>query len=341
MEYFAPVDGYTIWYYDPGGCFCSYCKPNQAAQLFSQTKLVSDIGDQVSPGASYTIGIAPAFVFAENAFYTQQEMDIWMPNFLSQIHNYYGTGGKRIMISDHGENEQSGLYIGWVNSTWFMKQPMLYSTYGMMCEYGYVVPHIRFGYIHQNLVQRAMNHQTEGGVIMTAHSAINKPGVYAAGYGMYEQPSSWQEMAQAYARYIAKGESYQPFLDIVLADESVQNVGNDPSEQYQPESNYVKQDGYITDMENAWNRLAAKEHYLGDPDQLRGFVKAQRYYWRLAKCTNQSEFTNIANAFKADLSAIPMYTHYMTKVPSSQDLAFHAKWVWRWWVWDRNNDTGL
>ena len=49
MEYFAPMDGYTVWFYDPAGCFCAKCKPNQADMLVDQFKLVRDLGKRIFP----------------------------------------------------------------------------------------------------------------------------------------------------------------------------------------------------------------------------------------------------------------------------------------------------
>ena len=81
MEYFAPVDGYSVWFYDPAGCFCERCKPNQVCKLLDQFKLVYELGTRISPHAEYAIGAAPMFVFAEAKIYTQEEVDQWVPAF--------------------------------------------------------------------------------------------------------------------------------------------------------------------------------------------------------------------------------------------------------------------
>ena len=41
MEYFSPVDGYVVWFYDPAGCFCDQCKPNQLGVLYDQYQSIA------------------------------------------------------------------------------------------------------------------------------------------------------------------------------------------------------------------------------------------------------------------------------------------------------------
>ena len=339
MEYFAPVDGYTIWFYDPAGCFCEQCKPNQADMLLDQFKLVHDLGKRISPEAEYAIGAAPIFVFEEAKFYTRQELDTWVPAFFDKCRDLLGGG--RPMVVDHGENDLTAVYNGWVDPGRFRRQAMLYSTYGMMGEYSYVFPHVRFGYIKENAHDRTARHRLEGGMVMTMHNVGNRPGVWSVGHALYGTVDSWRELAESVARYEAKGPAYQPYLDILLADEAVSTTGSAP-EQTDPQVNYAAEDRHISTMERAWEQMRGSIRFFrGSADQIAGFVAAQRWYWRMAKCTDESEFTRLYHEFTDEFSKNPVYAHYVTRVPSREDTGFQAYWVWRYYAFDRENKTGM
>ncbi len=337
MEYFAPVDGYITWFYDPAGCFCDECKPNQAEKLFEQFKLVHDLGQRISPNAQYVIGTAPIYVFGEVKFYTMDELGKWVPKFLAMCHDLLGD---RPMVVDHGENDLTSIYNGWVDPTKFKRQAMLYSPYGMMGEYSYVVPHIRFAYIKENMYNRTAKHNIEGGMVMTMHNVSNMPGVWSVGESLFGKVDNWKQLAQSYARYSAKGNAYEPYLNILLADEAVSTQGSVPG-QTDAQKNYNAQGGYISNMERAWNQLRGDGRlFIGNMNQVEGFVKAQRYYWKMAKCTDTDEFTKLYRAFTDDLSHNPVYRHYVTNVPSREDTGFQVREVWRYWVHDYDNKIG-
>ena len=339
MEYFAPVDGYSVWFYDPAGCFCEHCKPSQVCKLLDQFKLVHDLGTRISPHAEYAIGAAPMFVFAEAKIYTQEELDKWVPAFFYQCRKLLGGG--RPLIIDHGENDLTSIYRGWVDPTRFRREPMLYSTYGMMGEYGYVVPHVRFGHIKENVHDRTAKHGAEAGMVMTMHNVSNRPGVWSVGKALYGSISDWHELAESFAHYEAKGEAYQPYLEILLADEAVAVTGS-AAGQTDPQANYAAQAQHLTAMEDAWVRLQPHAAlFRGNIDQVAGFVAAQRWYWNMAKCTDETEFTRLFEAFTKDLASNPVYAHFVQRVPSREDAGFQAFWVWRYFVWDKNNKTGM
>jgi hypothetical protein len=52
--------------------------------------------------------------------------------------------------------------------------------------------------------------------------------------------------------------------------------------------------------------------FFGDKDWLRGFVKAQRWYWKLAQAPDEKAFDALLEQFKVDVGSIPMYGDYMS-----------------------------
>ena len=178
-------------------------------------------------------------------------------------------------------------------------------------------------------------------MVMTMHNVSNRPGVWSVGRALYGSINDWHELADSFAHYEAKGEAYQPYLDILLADEAVAVIGS-AAGQTDPQANYAAQDQHITAMESAWIRLQPQAaQFRGNIDQVAGFVAAQRWYWSMAKCTDEAEFTRLYQDFTNDLSPNPEYAHFVQRVPSREDAGFQAYWVWRYFVWDKNNKTGM
>ena len=118
MEYYGPVDGYIVWFYDPGGCFCDVCKPNQAQHLFEQFTMVHELSKTISPGAEFQAVLWPTWCFHEYMdrgipYEDPEEVNAFVSDFLGKMRGAFGP--REITILDTAELEGSNIYNGLVD----------------------------------------------------------------------------------------------------------------------------------------------------------------------------------------------------------------------------------
>ena len=322
MEYYMPVDGCTVWFYDPGGCFCSECKPNQADRIFDQLRLIDTLSKTVSPGAKMEAVLWPTWVFHETKGidYTKANVDALVKSFLDKCLSRFGS--RNMAVMDAATVDNSNIYNGLVNSKDFLRNGLLHGVMGATIEQAYPFAALRFAYTLEQ-VAKMQKHNLEAGTLTIGYASTNIPTVYTFADALYDGESPGDHSIRQYAASVAKGDSFKPYLALLLADDAL----------YQSRS-YKEMDTAITQMETQLKLIEKSRKFFGDKDWLRGFVKAQRWYWKLAQAPDENAFDTILSQFKIDVGSIPMYSDYMSgygKVNKSMVAYAAGRHVMMYW----------
>lgn len=317
MEYYGPVDGYVVWFYDPAGCFCKDCKPNQADRIFDQLMTVVDLAKNISPNAKFEAVLWPTWVFSSTPTinYKPDEVKAFVSSFLEKCVSQFGK--RNLTIEDSCESDSTNIYNGLVKADEFKRNAFMYSALGMASEQGYPFAGFRFGYLNAQM-GKARDRGLEEANLFIQYAATNKPGVFAFTDTLYESKTDWKQTAERYASTVAKGSAKSAYLDLLSAMEMLSSAAS-----------YAEMESAVSKVETSWNMLKDNKLFFGDREWLKGYVAAQRWYLRLAQAKDDAEFTNLFSQFKTDVGSIPMYKDFMEKSMTPALINQHLKWYWR------------
>ncbi|MHB0999112.1 MAG: hypothetical protein ACYC27_07690 [Armatimonadota bacterium] len=336
MVYYGPVDGYTVWFYDPAGCFCPECKEHQADRIFDQLMMVEDLSRTISPDAKFEAVLWPTWVFSQTKGidYADKEVKEFITSFLSKCAKHFGSG--KFTIMDTSEREDSNIYNGLVDQKVFRRNALLHSVMGATIEQAYPFAALKLGYTVDQTTEMK-NRKVDAGTLTIGYAPTNIPTVFTFADSLYEGENSGDDSIRSYARAVAKGDSFAPYLDLLLAGDT---IFPKPKDIAQDVRSYKQMDDSISAMEKKLDDLEKCKDFYGDRDWLRGYVKAQRWYWKLAQASDEKSFEDILEQFKADVGSIPMYNDYMsgywkvsrTMVPYAAGR--HVVMYWRFYARD-------
>jgi hypothetical protein len=321
MEYYGPMDGYTVWFYDPGGCFCQDCAAHQADRLFDQLMTVVDLAKTISPNAKFEAVLWPTWDFTSRKDigfpgkgYTAEDVKAFVEDFLAQCLAKFGPRGLTIMDSCEADN--TNLYNGFVKPEAFQRDAFMYSVLGMASEESYPFAAFRLRYLREQM-GKACDRGIEGGQLFIQYAATNYPGVFAFADTLYAEDAGWESTAQRLASTWAKGDSCKPFLRLLAAMEDLDRA-----------TSLGNMENAVRHAEDAAAQIERSPYFYGDRDWLKGYVEAQRYYLQLAQAMDEKTFTEILTRFRADLAALPMYRDYAARTLNPALAHAHIKQYW-------------
>ncbi len=310
MEYFAPVDGYLVWFYDPAGCFCEECKPRQAEMLFSQLMLVADLAKNISPGAEMQAVLWPTWCFPDykdkGIPFTAEERDAFVKEFLQRVTDQFGP--KKVPIVDSCEAEITNMYNGLVDPNQFARNGFIYSFLGYPGESAYLFMPFQF-----HLIAQRMGHVRETGLeectLYDHYPPITFPIQYGVAHELYAGGSA-DELLKAYAATMAKGEAYPLFVEFLQAFETMDQA-----------KTYRERGKAITHAEKVWEKLKDSQHLYASRDWLDGYVKGQRHYLNMSKARTEKAFLKAFQAFKDDLGGNPIFGTFVLNALTPEIVA--------------------
>lgn len=315
MEYFGPVDGYIVWFYDPGGCFCSLCKPNQAQTLFEQLTMVVELARSISPEARFQACLWPTWCFPEQKGFSREEVDGFVRRFLEKCRTQFGPG--KLTILDTCEQPNSNLYREEVTSAGFPRSGFLYTVLGIAGEHAYPFAPFRFRYLDATLGQARRDGLVEAN-LHSFFSATNRPSVFAFAETCFNPTATGPGTIRAYASQMAKGEARESYVALLSdLDASAE------------QTDYAAREAALAQAEARWPRLAAERDFHDNRDWLQGYLLAQRYYLGLARATDEATFRQQLARFKEEVGTIPMYRDYMGQLSAGLVARLHLKQYWR------------
>lgn len=110
IERFREADGFQIWFYDPGGCFCGpekqNCASQQAARLMEQMRSFHAMVRRVNPRADLTVSLWPTWVLEPT--YKVQYRDEFL-DLLAAYARDPANSGTSITVNDSLNHERTGL----------------------------------------------------------------------------------------------------------------------------------------------------------------------------------------------------------------------------------------
>jgi len=318
LEYFGPVDGYMVWFYDPGGCFCDVCYPDQAQYVFEQLMLVHDLAQTISPGAKFQASLWPTWAFVNEEsipFESEEEVHAFVEAFLEKVLAQFGP--RAISIIDSVEADTTNVYNGYVNPEQFLRTGFLYTPMGAPSEAAYPFPPFRIPYIHE-IMAKARDRGLEDSEFFIQYAATNYPSVFAFADVLYDGDATVASTLRSFASTIAKGEA----LDLSIAlFEVLERAYQGPT--YEAKAAALEEAATIAE------RLGSHALYFGDPAWLRGHVLGQQLYLSLARVTTEDEFMDGFVHLQEALGANPMYHDYATNYVNPGLVARQVRDYWR------------
>ncbi len=320
MEYYGPVDGYIVWFYDPGGCFCDVCKPNQGQHLFEQFSMVYDLAKTISPGAEFQAVLWPTWCFHE---YTDRgipykdpaEVQAFVKEFLGKMRTLFGP--RELTIMDTGELEGSNIYNGLVDPKEFKRSAFLYSIMGLPSESMFPFASFKINELAE-VMGKARDRGVEDANFFIQYANINKPSVFAFGDILYDKKATADETLRRFAATMAAGEARTLLYNVLERLEAMQAA-----------KTYDAKEIAIGEVQSAWEKLDAHPQFLGSREWLSGFVLSQKYYLGMARATSEDDFLESLNALKTALGQIPLWEHFARDALSPNLAASHIATYWR------------
>ncbi|MBX3180811.1 MAG: hypothetical protein KF886_25970 [Candidatus Hydrogenedentes bacterium] len=320
MEYYGPVDGYIVWFYDPGGCFCDVCKPNQAQHLFEQFTMVHELSKTISPGAEFQAVLWPTWCFHEYTdrgipYEDPEEVNAFVSDFLGKMRGAFGP--REITIMDTAELEGSNIYNGLVDPAGFKRSAFLYSVMGLPSESVFPFASFKINEIAR-VMGRARDRGVEDANFFIQYANVNRPSVYAFGHVLYDRNTTAEAVLRGFAATEAAGEARELLYHVL-----------DRLEAMQAAATYDAKETALGEVKTAWEALSAHPRYLGNREWLEGFVRSQQHYLGMARAASEVEFTDQLNTLKAKLAEIPMWEDFARRVLSPALAAGHIQTYWR------------
>lgn len=320
MEYYGPVDGYIVWFYDPGGCFCDVCKPNQGRHLFEQFSMVHDLAKTISPGAEFQAVLWPTWCFHE---YTDRgipykdpaDVQAFVKDFLGRMRGLFGP--RELTIMDTGELEISNIYNGLVDPREFKRSAFLYSIMGLPSESMYPFASFKINEIAE-VMGKARDRGVEDANFFIQYANINKPSVFAFGDILYDKGATAGETLRRFTATMAAGEARTLLYNVL-----------DRLEAMQAATTYDAKEAAIGEAQVAWVKLKDHPQFLGSREWLSGFVVSQKYYLGMARATSEGEFLEKLSGLKAELGEIPLWEDFASHALTPALAASHVATYWR------------
>lgn len=320
MEYYGPVDGYIVWFYDPGGCFCDVCKPNQGQHLFEQFSMVHDLAKTISPGAEFQAVLWPTWCFHE---YTDRgipykdpaEVQAFVKDFLGKMRTLFGP--RELTIMDTGELEGSNIYNGLVDPKEFKRSAFLYSIMGLPSESMFPFASFKINELAE-VMGKARDRGVEDANFFIQYANINKPSVFAFGDILYDKNATADETLRRFTATMAAGEARTLLYNVL-----------DRLEAMQAATTYDAREVAIGEVQAAWDKLNAHPQFLGSREWLSGFVLAQKYYLGMARATSVEAFNENLNTLKSELAKLPLWEDFARAALSPDLAASHIATYWR------------
>jgi len=319
MEYYGPVDGYTVWFYDPPGCFCPECRVHQADRIVDQLAMVATAAGDISPGAKLEAVLWPTWCFHETPGIdlSKDEVKGLVGRFLDMCDARFGS--RRVAVMDTCEFDFSNLFNGLVPPGRFARNGLLHSVLGGTIEQRYPFAPFRLRHLAAG-ARRICSHGLEAGTLTTGYAATTFASVYAFADMLYEGTPSAGDAMRRFAASVAKGKAIGTLVALLEAGEDLGEA-----------TSYAAMEAAMGRMEAAWRALEPMRLFRGDRDWLSGYVRAQRWYLRLAQTKDADSFGGLLDEFRKDVGAIPMYRAYMAAYDRAAPLGapHHVRIYWR------------
>lgn len=323
MEYYGPVDGYIVWFYDPGGCFCPDCWKHQGGNLFEQLMTVVDLARSISPNAAFEACLWPTWCFHEAQWginFPREEVKAFVREFLEKALAQFGPRNLTIMDNCDplfGEYEYV-ICDGTVKPEHFKRNAFMHRALGTPGEASYPFAYFNFRYLDEAMGavrQRGL----EEALLTAIYVGASSPVLYAFANTLWDNAATWEDTLRRYASTMAKGDAYEPFVAVLTALEDV-NAGK----------TYAARDEALTRAEAAFAVLESATGFRGSLDWLRGYVRAFRGYSTLAQTTDQAGFDAAFAELKKAVGAVPMYRDFMEhQVTPEMCVKLHLSGYWR------------
>ena len=323
MEYYGPVDGYIVWFYDPGGCFCPDCWERQGDHLFEQLMLVVELARTISPDAEFEACLWPTWCFHEAQWginYPREEVKVFVRGFLDRALAYFGPRNLTIMDScDTSFSEyEYVIYDGTVDADQFKRNGFMHRVLGTPGEASYPFSPFMFRYISE-VVGQARDWDLDESLFSAIYVGSTFPSVYAFADTLWHAGATADETMRRYASTVAKGEAGPGFARVLSALEDMATADT-----------YEEKDASLSVAEAAWADVRASALFQGDRDAMGGYVEAQRRYLEMARASDEAGFIREYDLLRERLSAVPMYSDYMGNVLTPEVCAkLHVLGYWR------------
>lgn len=304
MEYYGPVDGYVVWFYDPGGCFCEPCRANQGQNLVEQFMLVKQLAQTISPGAAFQACLWPTWCFHEEQWginFPAPEVKAFVRHFLDRALEQCGPRNLTILDSCDTSftNYEFNIYSGIADPAQFKRNGFLHRVLGTPGEASYVFAPFAFDYIHATM-GTALDRELEESMLSVIYTTPSSPSIFAFGDLLYSGSGSAEDRIRRYAATWAKGGARESAANLLLALEKLSRA-----------SSYTEMEGALENAEAAWAHLDADPLFFGNREWLRGYVRAQRHYLTLAQAQDEAAYDAAFASFTREIGEIPIYAAYM------------------------------
>jgi hypothetical protein len=320
MAYYGPVDGYIVWFYDPGGCFCDVCLPNQAQHLHEQFSLVRELASTVSPNARFQAVLWPTWCFHEYTtrgipYESADQVRAFVQDFLGRLRKDFGP--RELTIMDTGELDSSNIYNGRVNPEEFQRSAFVYSIMGLPSESMYPFAAFKINEM-ATMLTKARDQGLEDANFFLQYANVNRPSVFAFGDILFDPAGTPDTAIQRFVATATTGSSRGPLSTVLERLESMQAAPD-----------YAAKAAALSEAEAAWHALRGIHDSGIDPEWLSGFLIAQRYYLAMARAGSEETFQASLGALKAELAAIPMWRHFAEHALGKDLAASHVRLYWR------------
>ncbi len=180
MELYGPLDGYTVWFWDPGGCFCADCRTHQAERIFDQLNTIATLAETASPGARVEACLWPTWAFPIYEEYgvpfNKEQSEALVRDFLQLALEKYGP--HKLTLMDGGEDDFTHLFNGTLDGQPFPRDAFVYRVMGQQGESAFPFALFRIRYQQERLA-RVREKGIEGATFFTIYSTPNEPAVHA------------------------------------------------------------------------------------------------------------------------------------------------------------------
>lgn len=303
MEYFSPVDGYVVWFYDPAGCFCEVCRPNQAEVLYDQYQSIATRADGISPGARMQAVLWPTWIFPqyekEGIPFNAEERDAFVKAFLAKLADT--NPPRSVSIVDSCEGEYTNIFNGLVDPEKFQRNGFVYSLLGYPGETANIFMPYRFGQ-QASVLGKARDAGVEESTLYDHYAPVSFPVVHGFARILYDRSMDGPGALASYAATVAKGDARAPFIAMLEALGAMDDA-----------TTYDAREAHLNAADAAWKPAAESPDLHVSREWMDGHLCAQRHYLAMARTTTPEAYLQAFEVFKADIGAIPMYEDFMTR----------------------------